>query len=82
MALSGIDYEAPAELFLRGMGLSRRNMTYRRFTTAAAAIRFVAEEGGAKGFSLATLEVGEVRYEKADILRLYEAVDYPLPRNL
>lgn len=79
--MSEFNYGAPAELFLRRMGEARKQLRYQRFDTAAAAIQFVAEGKGAQKFSLATLEVEDGRFEKADILRLYHAADYPLERS-
>jgi hypothetical protein len=58
----------------------RRPVTYRRFSTAAEAVRF-AIEGMPEALLLgAYLEVDEVRYSGDEIRRLYDREDYPLPR--
>ncbi|MEN3952574.1 hypothetical protein [Iodidimonas sp. SYSU 1G8] len=73
------DYQAPADLFLRSIGARGKQLAYKRFDSAASAIQFVVE--GRQAYALTTLEVGEDRFEKADIERLYEAGDYPLARK-
>ena len=71
------DYNAPAELFLaKRTKISRKN--YRRFTTAAEAIRYAVEDLRTPKAFGAHLEVGDQRLNSNDILRLYEAEDYPL----
>ena len=71
------DYNAPAELFLAKRTKSRR-AKYRRFATAAEAIRYAVEVLRTPKAFGAHLEVGEQRLNSCDILRLYEAEDYPL----
>ena len=72
-----IDYNAPAELFLAKRTKSSREK-YRRFTTAAEAIRYVVEDLRTPRAFGAWLEVGDERFNSNDIQRLYEANDYPL----
>jgi hypothetical protein len=71
------DYNAPAELFLsKRVGYTREK--YRRFASAAEAIRYAVEElRSPKAFG-AHLEVGDQLLNSSDILRLYEAEGYPL----
>src|ERR1700738_4955005 len=76
------DYGAAAELFpsrqrTRTMGA----VTYMRFAAAAEAIRYAVEEIPANSFRGAFLEVNEERFDSNEIRRLYESVEYPLPRQ-
>ena len=71
------DYSAPAELFLAKRTKSRRE-NYRRFATAAEAIRYAVETLRTPRAFGAWLEVGDERFNSNDIQRLYEASDYPL----
>ena len=74
------DYNVPAELFLsKGVGITRSK--YRRFPTAAEAIRYAVEELRTPKAFGAYLEVGDQRINSSDILRLYEAEDYPLRKS-
>ena len=74
------DYNAPAELFLsKRVGLTRSK--YRRFASAAEAIRYAVEELRTPKAFGAHLEVGDERLNSSDILRLYEADDYPLRKS-
>jgi hypothetical protein len=71
------DYSSPAELFLaKPMKGSRTK--YRRFTTAAEAIRYAVENLRIPKAFGAWLQVGDERFNSIEILRLYEADDYPL----
>ena len=76
------DYGAAAELF---PGRHKTRMigavTYKRFAAAAEAIRYAVEEIPANSFRGAFLEVNEERFNSNEIRRLYESVEYPLPRQ-
>jgi Arc/MetJ-type ribon-helix-helix transcriptional regulator len=71
------DYDAPAELFLsKRVGHTREK--YRRFATAAEAVRYAVEDLQTPKAFGAWLQVGDERFSSTDIQRLYEANDYPL----
>ena len=76
-------YGIPAELFMgkRKAG-ARQPLSYRRFATAAEAIRFAIEELPAVRALGAWMQVGDRRFDGDDIQRLYESNDYPLQRRL
>jgi hypothetical protein len=71
------DYNAPAELFLAKRTKNDRQ-NYRRFTTAAEAIRYAVEDLRMPKAFGAWLQVGDERFNSGGIQRLYEAADYPL----
>ena len=66
-----------AELFLAKRTKSRRE-NYRRFATAAEAIRYAVETLRAPRALGAWMQVGDERFNSNEIQRVYEAVDYPL----
>ena len=77
------DYNSPAELFIskrKGVGGLRAPTGYRRFATAAEAIRFAVEEFPAIRTLGAWMQVGDDRFDSDEIGRLYESSDYPLER--
>jgi len=79
--MSAFDFSAPAELFpSKGKGLRRRVVSYKRFDTAAVAIRYAIEELEPDKLAGAVLEVNEDRYDDAAIRHLYVSDDYPLKR--
>ena len=79
--LSGFDYKAPAELYPSRSRRVRGPFSYKRFHTAAEALRFAMEhmpEGALLG---ATLEVNEQRFTEAEMRALYESPAFPLKRT-
>jgi hypothetical protein len=75
------DYAASAELFMpKRKGGVRQPLSYRRFATAAEAIRFAVEESPSIGALGAWMKVGEQRFNGDDIRRLYESSSYPRRR--
>ena len=60
------DYDSPAELFMRKhMGIRRRATPhYRRFATAAEAIRFAVKEMPAVRTLGARMQVGDERFNR------------------
>ena len=75
------DYGIPAELFMGKRKGGSRQLRYRRFATAAGAIRFAVEELPAVRVLGAWMQVGDQRFDGDDIQRLYESNDYPLQRR-
>ena len=76
------DYDASAELFMaKRKGGSRQPLAYRRFATAAEAIRFAVEDFPTVRTLGAWLQVGDERFDGESIQRLYESSDYPLQRR-
>jgi hypothetical protein len=76
------DYGVPAELFMaKGKGGPRQPLSYRRFPTAAEAIRAVEDLPAVRSLG-AWMQVGDERFDGDDIQRLYESDDFPLPRRL
>jgi hypothetical protein len=72
------DYNTPAELFPSKRTRSAR-MKYKRFPTAAEAIRFAVETLP----QLRTLGAwGDERFNSDEIRRLYDDSDYPLDKSL
>ncbi|WP_139247191.1 hypothetical protein [Hyphomicrobium sp. NDB2Meth4] len=75
-------FEAPAEIYSSGSFRKGKGpMSYRRFTSSAEAIRFAVEELPQMLQRGTVMEVGDERFEFADIQALYDSTDYPLPRG-
>jgi hypothetical protein len=77
---NGFDYGASAELFIKHTRTTKRRPKYRRFDTAAEAVRFVVEELPAAVLPGAYLLVAETRFGVEEIRILYQSAGYPLPR--
>lgn len=75
-----IDFAAPAELYPCSNRKGRRPVTYRRFDTAAEAVRFAIEELPATLLPGTYLEVEDGRFDSEAIRALYASSAYPLPR--
>ena len=71
------DYGAPAELFVTNPG---KRIIYKRFGTAAEAVRFAIEELAPRSLGSAHLEVDEGRFGAQEIQHLYANAGYPLRR--
>jgi hypothetical protein len=80
--LTGFDYNAAAELFLARSRAAKSRPKYKRFDTAAEAVRFVVEELPAAVLPGAYLLVEEVRFGVDEVRHLYDSAGYPLARAL
>jgi hypothetical protein len=80
MAMVSFDYSAEAELFPLKSRKFKRGVGYRRFTSAAEAVRFAIEELHPDLLRGASLEVLEERFDRDGIRRLYDSDAYPLVR--
>ena len=77
-----VNYNAEAELFPpRRRSFSRGPVGYKRFKSAAEAIRFAMEELPPELLLGAYLEVEEDRFDGPAIRQLYESEAYPLQRH-
>jgi hypothetical protein len=75
-----IDYSAPADLFPSrryAKGLAR----YRRFSSAAEAVRYTIEDMPKAWLSGTSLEVDGLRLDGTAIRALYDSADFPLARE-
>jgi len=81
-AAKPFDYEAVAELFpARNRKFNRQFAAYRRFDSAAEALRFAIEELPPKSLLGACLEVEERRFDSNAMRRLYDSAEFPLARR-
>jgi hypothetical protein len=78
---SNDSFHPPAELFRSRSRNGNRPPGYRRFETAAEAIRFAVEEMSSDNLNRAILECNEERFDGTGILELYHHADYPLARK-
>lgn len=79
--MAAFDYKAPADLFPARSKTGRRPVRYRRFSTAAEAIRFAVEQMPGEFLDGTILEIENVRVDGAGIRVLYESVNYPLVKS-
>jgi hypothetical protein len=77
---ASVNFEAAAELYPCSSRKGRRPVTYRRFATAAEAVRFAIEELPAPLLLGTYLEVDEKRFDGEAIRSLYDSSAYPLQR--
>ena len=76
------DYTTDAELFSSKFSRrGRQPIKYRRFVSAAEAIRFAIEDLPAQSLAGTYLDVGDSRLASAEIRRLYASSHYPLARK-
>jgi hypothetical protein len=74
------DFSAPAELFPSRGTKGRSTLRYRRFSTAAEAVRFAVEDISPTLQLGAYLEVNEARFGMPEIMALYAHPAFPLKR--
>jgi hypothetical protein len=81
--MAAFDYNAEAELFPGAARPYRggQPVGYRRFASAAEALRFAIEELSPGSLAGAALEVGDERFDSHGMRQLYESSDYPLARR-
>lgn len=79
--MSKFDYSAPADLFPARSRVGHRPVGYRRFETAAQAIRFAVEEMPTEYLDGTVLESDNERVQGEAIRLLYRSEDYPLARK-
>jgi len=75
------DFSATAELFPCRARKAKGVIGYRRFDSAAEAVRFAIEDVPAPLLVGAYLEIDEQRFDADGIRALYERADFPLPRE-
>jgi hypothetical protein len=73
------NYKSSAELF-PSRRYAKSLARYRRFDSAAEAVRYVIEEMPETWLIGTMLDIDGTRYEGSAIRALYEAADYPLTR--
>lgn len=75
-------YDTAAELFPAAIRKKKRTgFAYRRFNTAAEAVRFAMEDLPVDLLNGAYLQVDEARFDQNGIRALYEHADFPLERR-
>lgn len=79
--MNDFDYKAPAELFPSRNRKVASKVKYRRFTSAADAIRYAIEELPASLLVGACIEIDERRLDHREIRALYDSDHYPLKRK-
>jgi len=89
-AAKPFDYEAVAELFPISDSKQKIQSSiheipkftrYRRFDSAAEALRFAIEELPQQLLLGACLEVEEERFDRNEMRRLYDSAEFPLARR-
>jgi hypothetical protein len=74
---SPFDYAEPADLYFPVQLGRKGGLDYRRFPSAAQALRYAMESLVAAKLASATLEVDGERYDSVAMRRLYASPDFP-----
>lgn len=80
--MSRFNYAASAGLYAGRAMAGRRSARYRRFETAAEALRFAVEDMLDTQKRGSLMEMDEARFDHNQIRALYDAPDYPLLRRI
>ena len=75
------DFKAPADLFPARSRTGHRPVGYRRFASAAEAIRYAVEQMPSEFLDGTILEIENERVDGAGIRVLYDSAEYPLARK-
>lgn len=80
--INSAEFLEAAELYYGATGRigPRQSLTYRRFETLAAAVKFAVEELEPGSRSL-TIQSGEFDFKGNEIDALYQSTDFPLDRK-
>src|ERR1700753_1251568 len=82
LTMASFSFNTAAELFPAAIRKKKRaGFAYRRFGTAAEAVRFAIEELPADSLNGAYLQVEEARFDQSGIRTLYESEAFPLERR-
>ena len=80
--MAAFSFNTSAELFPAAIRKKKRaGFAYRRFDTAAEAVRFAIEELPADSLNGAYLQVEEARFDQNGIRTLYDSAEFPLARR-
>ena len=80
--MTRFDYRLPGEIFVpKFSGMRRSGLTYRRFETAAEAVRFAIETLPATALTACTVETDGKRLGSRELKALYADARYPLARK-
>jgi hypothetical protein len=79
--MATFDYSAGAGLYPCKTVRRTSRLRYKRFESAAEALRFAIEDMPVAMLRGSVLEVDEARYDGQQMRRLYEADAYPLTRR-
>ncbi|WP_105384383.1 hypothetical protein [Neorhizobium alkalisoli] len=79
--MAAFDYNAGAGLYPCKTVKRRSSLRYKRFDSAAEALRFAIEDMPASLLRGSVLEVEEARFDGVQMRKLYDAEGYPLTRR-